>query len=440
MIRHWFHRIPIILALLFLCIRPVGAEVQYIDIKNPFIRKIPIAIPSFKAASESALVVKTADNGVALLSNALDFTGYFKVLDPESFLIKPEGHGIIAPDINFRNWTTIGAELLITCGFALKDNIVDMELRLFDTFKGRLLVGKRYRGWSEDMRRMLHRFCDEVIFNLTGKWGIFSSEIAFVSTGTGNKEIFICEFDGHNPRQFTHTKNITLSPAWSSDAKWIAYTAYPRGTPGLYIKHRSEKRGSVFAQEGVKLDPAWIPGKFQLAATLSHQGDPEIYLLTGTGKIIKRLTYSAGIDVSPAWSPDGKKMAFVSKRGGTPQIYIKDLATGQVNRLTFEGKYNQQPSWSPRGDKIAFTGMADGQINIYVVGVDGSGMMQLTRDAGDNESPSWSPDGSLIVFSSNREGPTRLFVMTAYGTEQRRLLAMPGNQNNPEWSQRIINY
>jgi len=419
---------------------PGWSEVQYIDIKNPFIRKIPIAVPVFRLGAASLADDGLAREGADLLSDSLDFTGYFKILHRDSFLIGSEGLGIITPNINFRNWTAIGAELLITCGLTVVGDVVEMELRLFDTVKGRMLVGKRYKSLRPDLRRMIHKFCGEVIFYLTGHRGIFGSEVAFVSNGTGNNEVYTAEFDGHNPRQFTHTGNITLSPGWSSDAQWIAYTAFPRGNPGLYIKHRREKRGAVFSKKGVKLDPAWVPGQFQLAATLSYQGDPEIYLLTGTGKIIKRLTYNRGIDVSPTWSPDGRRLAYVSKQSGTPQIYIRDRTTGQSSRLTFQGKYNQQPDWSPTGEKIVYTGMEKGRINIYVINVDGTGLMQLTYNSGDNESPSWSPDGSMIAFSSTREGPSRIYVMTAYGTDQRRLLALPGEQKTPDWSPRAVSY
>ena len=228
---------------------PGAADVKYIDITNPFIRKIPLAIPLFKTGPVTPAVEQMAINGANLLSDSLAFTGYFKILDRDAFLIDPTGYDIIGPNIKFRNWTAIGAELLITVGLTVNGDVVEMECRLFDTFKGRLLVGKLYKGWLDDMRLMIHRFCGEVIFHLTGDRGIFDSEIAFVSSGTGNKEIYTCAFDGYRPVQFTHTGNITLSPAWSSDGKWIAYTAFPRGTPGLYIKHRSEKRGAVFSKK-----------------------------------------------------------------------------------------------------------------------------------------------------------------------------------------------
>ena len=210
------------------------------------------------------------------------------------------------------------------------------------------------------------------------------------------------------------------------------------GKDGI-IKHVFEKRGYQILEKGTNISPAWVPNRLELAASLSYTGDPEIYLLTGTGKVIRRLTENRGIDVSPSWAPDGRQFAFVSKRSGTPQIYIQDLASGDTRRLTYEGKNNTQPSWSPRGDKIAYTAIEDGQINIRVIGVDGSGLRQLTINAGDNESPAWSPDGSLLVFSSTREGPSRIYVMNAFGTDQRRLLSLPGKQSEPKWSARLGN-
>jgi TolB protein len=414
-----------------------GTGYDYIDITQPFLRKIPIAIPVFKEiypGDETKHLSRAASD---LLSETLEFTGYFKILDRDAFLVDIQTVTSLA-NVNFHNWTSIGAELLVTGGALIQNNQLELELRLYDTFKEKLLVGKRYKGTIKDQRKIVRRFCSEIIFFLTGDRGFFNSEIAFVSKNSGNKEIYVCEFDGYNPRQITHTKSITLSPAWSSDGKWLAYTSYAKGKPDLYLKHLKQNRGSVISKKGINITPAWAPNKFELAATLSFSGDPEIYLLTGTGKIINRLTTKRGIDLSPTWSPDAKHLAFVSKRSGTPQIYIKDLSSGEVKRLTFQGRYNTQPSWSPKGDKLAYAGMGNGRNNIFVIGIDGQGLVQLTQGQGDNEAPSWSPDGSLIVFSSTREGPSRIYVMTAYGTDQRRLLALEGEQTEPDWSPRMV--
>ena len=415
-----------------------AAAVDYIDISNPFLRKIPLSVPWFKNISQNAkgdaLCIEFAD----LLSDTLEFTGYFKILDRGAFLVDPKNPNIIASRINFRNWTAIGTEALVTGGISVNQELFELDLRLFDTVEGKVLVGKRYKGRTENLRKVIRRFCGEVMAHLTGDRGVFDSKIAFISALGGKKEIFTCEFDGYNMQQFTHHGDITLFPAWSSDSKWIAYTSYFRGSPDLFIKHVTEEKGVVLDKKGIQITPAWVPGRFELAATLSFSGDQEIYLLTGEGKIIKRLTNSRGIDVEPAWSPDGKQLAFVSKRSGSPQIYIKDVKSERVRRLTFNGRYNTQPSWSPKGDRIAYSAMNGGRIDICTIKIDGSEWVRLTENQGDNEAPSWSPDGSLIVFGSTREGRSKIYVMTAFGTDQRRLISLAGDQTNPKWSQNVI--
>lgn len=412
---------------------------DYIDISNPFLRKIPLAIPLFKNETGTAQEARLSEASADLLSASLEFTGYFKILDRQAFLFNPQSDGILAPQINYANWTVIGAELLITGLYEENNGKIAMELRLFDTFKGQRILGKKYSGEMADQRRIIHRFCSEVIQYLTGSKGVFGSKIAFVSTGSGNKEIYSCEFDGYYPQQLTRNHSITLFPAWSSDGRYLAYTSYKQGKPDLFIKNLAEMQETSIAKKGLNMTPAWVPGKFELAATLSFSGDQEIYLLTGSGKIIKRLTNMQGSDISPAWSPDGKKLAFVSNRSGNPQVYIQDMDSGKVRRLTYQGNYNTQPNWSPQGNKIAYASFGDDRHNIFVIDAEGQQPIQLTFESGDNEAPSWSPDGSLIVFSSTREGPSRLYVMTASGTDQRRLLALDGEQTNPKWSMNDFN-
>jgi TolB protein len=413
------------------------AEIKYFNLTNPFLRKIPMALPVFRAmtpnAAESARVTPFADD----LQQMLEFSGYFKMLDRASFLYDPQKSGMTEKELNFANWTAVGAEMLVTAGLQIEGDQMVVELRLFDTIKAKLLVGKRYRATVQDQRAIIKRFCSEVLLALTGRPGFYDSRLAFVSNGSGHKEIYLCDFDGQNVRQLTHKQSITGFPAWSSDGVYLAYTSFVNGPSQIFIHNLVTGSEKYLAFKGVQIAPVWSPARFELAATLSITGDQEIYLLTGAGKMIKRLTDSRGIDVDISWSPDGKKIAFVSNRSGNPQIYIQEIDSDHVQRLTFEGNYNTQPSWSPKGGMIAYSSMEGSEINIYVIGVDGNNPVQLTYNQGDNEAPSWSPDGSLIAFSSTREGKSRIYVMTAFGTDQRRLLTLPGEQTHPRWSPNI---
>jgi TolB protein len=411
---------------------------DYVDINNPLLKKVPIAIPLFKPVTGNPSESETAQTGANMLSDMLAFTGYFKILDRGSFLVDAQKADVAAP--MFKGWTTVGAELLVTGGVSINNTQLEMDLRLFDTYNERQMLGKKYTGNVKELRTMIRRFCNEIMGMLTGSSGLFDSQIVFISTVSSGKEVYVCDFDGYGPAQITHNRGINLSPAMSQDGKWVAYTSYAKGKPDLYIQNISDNRISIVDKKGIGISPAWVPGKFELAASMSFSGDPEIYLLTGTGKVINRLTDSPGIDVSPSFSPDGNKMAFVSRRGGTPQIYVQNMNSGQAVRLTFQGNNNTQPEWSPKGDKILYTALAKGSgFNICMIGADGTGLMQLTYAQGDNESPSWSPDGSMIAFSSTREGTSRIYVMTAYGADQRRLLSMPGQQSEPKWSPGVKN-
>ncbi|NOX34291.1 MAG: Tol-Pal system beta propeller repeat protein TolB [Deltaproteobacteria bacterium] len=421
---------------LFLYSVPVAAkDYNYINISNPFLRKTPVAVPEFKAFNGHAAEVRAGKKAWDILKDALNFTGYLKTMNPAAFLSHPAETGIQLGQINFRDWTGIGAELLITGGVIEAHGKVKLKLRLFDTFNAKLLVGKVYTGPRSQIRKMIHLFCSEISYQLTGKWGVFNSKIAFISTVKGKKEVFTCDFDGQNIKQITFHKSISLSPSWSFDGKWLAYVSYARGTPQIFIKNLKEKRGTIVNYKGMNISPDWMPGQLKLAAALSFSGDQEIYLLTITGEIIKRITKSWGIDVSPSFSPDGRKIVFSSKRAGTPQIYIKDIESERVQRLTFKGPNNTSPAFSPDGKKVAFVGIEKNNINIFVINIDSGMQVQLTMNEGDNEDPSWSPDGSMLVFTSTREGGiSRIFVMNASGSDPRRLLKLKGKQTQPAWS------
>jgi TolB protein len=273
LLKSWIRWIglPVVAAMLWVP-TPCRGAYNYIDITNPSMRKVPLAVPYFKAMTPGDAAQISRD-GADYMASSLNFTDYFKIIDRGAYLVAPDKIEIVAPQINFKNWTAIGAELLITGGVRVEQNQIEMELRLYDTFKQQLLVGKLYKGIRGDERRIIRRFCSEVIYSLTGKWGIFESRIAFTSTGTGHKEIYICDYDGSNPVQWTHHNSISLSPAWSSDGKFLAYTSYFRGNPDLYIKSLGQGPGAVVAKKGINISPE--SGK-EVGSELGNQCVPRV--------------------------------------------------------------------------------------------------------------------------------------------------------------------
>jgi len=95
----------------FVCVAISAAAqdtTQYIDIRNPFLRKIPLALPMFKNGNGGAAEAEYSRKAVELMSGSLDFTGYFKILDRSAFLFDPQKGGVSATsgpaDVQERKW------------------------------------------------------------------------------------------------------------------------------------------------------------------------------------------------------------------------------------------------------------------------------------------------------------------------------------------------
>lgn len=413
----------------------------YIYIDSPATTKFPIAIPRFKNLGHAPDDQLVSTSLASVMSQDLEISGLFRVIDSSTFFKNPDGSGITADTIHWNDWSSLGAEALIKGGFSFEENGIRVEARLFDVVRGSFITGKRYFGKPEDIRIISHKFADEAIYRLTGERGIFQTQIAFVSDVSGSKEIYVMDFDGHNRTKITNHRSIAISPAWSPDGKALIFTSYRDSNPDVFLReifYGREKKVSY--QKGLNIAPDWSPDGEKIVLTLSQDdGNSDIYIIRPDGKKVDRLTNDWANDVSPCWSPDGKKIAFVSNRSGTPQIYIMDVKTGKVRRLTFEGSYNTSPAWSPRGDKIAFAARRGNAFAICTINTDGSGLNQLTSNSGSHESPSWSPNGRYLAFSSNRGGRKKIYIMLADGSGERSVTRGKGNDTDPCWSP-YLNY
>ncbi len=413
---------------LFSLVSPLFLEARvYLDIDSPTVKMIPIVVPDFK--NQGTTDGSLGNTAAALLMHDIDFTGYFKIIDPAGFLGHPDEQG----GIDFNAWSLTGADLLVKGSYRTEGTQLRLELRLIDLLQGRQLLGKEYQTSLREYKKPIHRFAEEILFLLTGEHGFFQTKIAFISTGSGKKEIFLADFDGNNFQRLTHHNSISLTPRWSPRGNEIAYTSYKDGTPSLYLLHIPGLQSTkISSRPGINITPAWFPDGESLAVALNNKGNSEILQLNRSGATIQKLTQSWGIDVSPNWSPDGKQLAFVSNRSGSPQICLLNVASREVRRLTFQGNYNVGPVWSPKGNLIAYAGRVGGQFQIFTMAPSGGEPQRLTT-SGNNESPDFSPDGRMIIFSSNRHGKSAIYVMNVSGANQRRITFLPGEQFSPSW-------
>jgi TolB protein len=404
---------------------PAQAQIR-IEVPEPGGAGLPIAIAPLQnldGQGERRLGEMFAD----VVARDLDLSGLFRVIDRGAYIEGPAGLSL--EEINFQNWSVLGALALVKGGFSLDGESLTVEARLFDVAQRKQLGGKRYRGERKDLRRMAHRFADQIMFFLTGEQGPFDSQIAFASNRAGGraKEIYVTDLTGTAITQITRDRTLNLGPNWTPTARALSYISYKEGGPYLFridlLSGREIRVSPVVGYSG-----SWSPDGTMIAVSLEQQGNSDLFLLSPEGRVIRRLTEHLEIDVSPTWSPDGREIAFCSARTGSPQIYIMNVNTGSTRRLTFRGNYNTSPSWSPKGDLIAYVNRAGG-FRIMTIAAGGGEPQEVTA----GEDPSWSPDGRYLVFSYRG----RLYISSKDGRSVKQLTGGGGDDTSPAWSSRL---
>jgi dipeptidyl-peptidase-4 len=171
--------------------------------------------------------------------------------------------------------------------------------------------------------------------------------------------MFAADASGRSPDQL----------AWSPDGRTLTYV-YDDGH-GAVLWSLDPATGQ--AQE--LLRPANLAGfeSYQWSPrgdSLLLESAGDLYLLTVSGRSLRRLTETAAEEKAPQFSPDGSRVAFV--RGA--DLHLLDLASGRETALTSDGKENETLNgtpdwlyweeiwhrsavgfwWSPDGRRIAY--------------------------------------------------------------------------------------
>lgn len=425
-------RIGAVLCTVLALASPGGAQVIERELRERVAPKITLAIGGF-----ASFVMSGEDFGklgATVLANDLRFTTIFDVMEASVLPFDPAAVRLDQERVAFPGLAALKVQHLAVGYVSSRGREAILEGRLFDTASGNMVFGKRYVGDPKFYRLMIHRFADDILFNLTGEKGVAQTRIAYVSgMSRTTKEIFVMDYDGASPSPLTGNQSINLSPRWSPDGRLLAYTSYRNGNPDLYLLNfDSGRRDVISSQQGLNATPGWSPDGQWLALAMSATGGTNLFLISRNGGTPKPLTTGSAISVSPSFSPNGRQIVFNSDRGGTPQIYVMDVDGSNLRRITFQGTYNSSPRWSPRGEKIVFMCRIAGN-QICLINPDGSGLQQLTS-VGNNEEPAWSADGRHIAFSSTRMGQRDVFVMHADGSEQRRLTNNGRDNYLPDWS------
>jgi TolB protein len=408
------------------------------------VEKIRLAVPDFKASTNEAKNPDLLKAFNDTLWNDLDNAGIFDLVSKSFYPLQQPGQ---PPEVKFDSWSAPppNASMLVFGNLGASGDKVTVQGWLYDLKNtgSPQVLGKQYQDTAaaDSVRRVAHKFADEIIFRLGGGiQGIAETTIYYVSTRSGHKEIWSMDYDGANQHQITHLGSDALSPRISPDDSRIAFSALTKNGWDIMVYSLDLNRLVAFPHfGGTNLSPAWTPDGLHLAFSSSRTGDPEIYTVDASGGDLKRLTTSQGPDVSPVWNhKTGAQIAWVSGRTGLPQLYTMEADGTNVQRMTDQG-YAVSPAWSPNGQFLAFAWIRKygpgepGASDIYLMDIASKQWVQLTHDGGRNDFPSWSPDGRHIIFQSNRSGSLQIWTMLAEGSKQAQL-TFTGTNSQPNWS------
>jgi TolB protein len=385
-----------------------------IDVNAPSRDLYRIAIPNL--FGDAGLGAQGAD----VIRNDLKLVSLFNVLDPRSFIAKPdEGLGVTkAP------WSSVGAQGVV------KGQVGGgtVEMRLYEIARGETaILSKTYHGGEPQLRGFMHDFANEILRVLTGKPGAFDTKLTFTrKVGPGRKDVYVSDFDGQNQGRVSSGSGIAMLSAFGA-VHGIWYSVLT--TSGMFLTNTKNRGKPVISGGGLNMGATICNGRVYFSS--NRDGNSEIYSSSIDGTDVKRITNNPGIDISPSCGPNGQ-IAFVSTRHGGPQIFVMGAGgDGDAKRITYKGDYNQTPSWcmDPSNPMIAFTGRDSGAFDIFTVSLKTGEVTRLTQGQGNNQDPAFSPDCRMVAFASSRGG---VYISNPEGLNQNKVLT--GALSNVRWS------
>ena len=198
-------------------------------------------------------------------------------------------------------------------------------------------------------------------------------------------EIWLADAGGGEPRRLTNAKKSSDAPAFSPDAKRLAFASDRGEKRQIYLIDPRGGEAEVLtdAEEGVQ-DFAW-------------------------SKDAKRIAFKAQDPKSEALKEREKKQGeyeVVGQDRRMVQLHVIDVATKKARRLT-EGAFSVFGfDWSPDGSEIVFDHAPSqdpgdgGNADLSILEVETGKLRPLVTQAGPDTNPRFSPDGTQVAFES----------------------------------------
>ncbi|MCT7358668.1 Tol-Pal system beta propeller repeat protein TolB [Thalassolituus sp. 59MF3M-4] len=390
---------------------------------------IPVAVVPFSWNGSSAL----PEDISAIVTNDLASSGYFRTLGTASMITQPHQLN----DVIYADWSRLKQDFVVIGTVELQADGYAVQFHVMDVHQQVEILRHRVKGKASQLRDLAHYISDFIFKKLTGVPGVFSTKLIYVTTNRERSRFNLnyADADGAREQLIYSSKHPIISPAWSPDAKKVAYVSFENGRSEIFFQELATgKRERVVAFDGSNSAPAFSPDGTRLAFVLSKLGNPDVYVMDLASRKIERMTNHYAIDTEPQWDVDGRHIFFTSSRAGGPQVYKLDTANKQVERVTFEGSYNARARITADGRKLVYVHKANDRFHIASQDVKSGLVHILTSETELDESPSVAPNGSMVIYAASEADRSILAAVSVDGDVKFRLPSKYGDVREPAWS------
>lgn len=274
-------------------------------------------------------------------------------------------------------------------------------------------------------------------------WSPDGKTLAFLSSRSGNSQVYLLPMDGGEAREFTHLSTGADLVKFSPDGKNIAFTSsvYPDckddacNSARDAEKEKSKVKAHVYEQLLYRHWTHWFEGK------RAH-----LFVVSVDGISAPRdLTPGANYDVPPDerggpddinFSPDGAEICFaavtdkVEAISTNGDLFLVPVSGGEAKRITTNPGFDGAPVYSPDGRYIAYhaqmtPGVESDRWRILLYDRQ-SGKSQSLTDNFDRSAAelAWSSDSKTIFFTAENETLNPIYSIAAQpGSEAKKIIA-----------------
>ena len=243
--------------------------------------------------------------------------------------------------------------------------------------------------------------------------------IAFSSTKSGTKNIWVTQATSTEPIQITNDNSSNIDPIWSPNGHEIAYFS-DRGSTNLTgIWRISALGGGTPRLVGSLVQRGAALKRWTQSGKIYYDLDKELYAMdvsTGTSQKLTSLGQPnlGWVDISD----DEKSIAYSVQGDMSWQIFTANIA-GERPRLLAkgEGVVNESIAWLPEKNKLFYGSSVDGVQQVFVVDTGSQRNARITAAETDNSVVDVSDDGQSIIIDSAKEESNLWRVSVADGQE-----------------------